>query len=379
MTYIIAFTAFSQYTFHMKTNYAMIVAAVLITALAVNGCKGNEMLTPNHKGTTAPEFPEYRAERWINSEPLDMQGLRGKIVMIDFWEYTCVNCIRTLPYVTEWHKRYAEYGLVIIGVHTPEFEFCKNRENVERAVDDFDIEYPVVLDNDYEIWRAYDNRYWPRKYIIDADGYIVYDHAGEGGYAETEELIQTLILELQPDAELPPVMSPVRNEDKPGAICYPRTPELYCGYLRAAYGNQGRILPDETSNYKHEGDDAEGYTYLNGPWRVGSEQVTFAGNEMSERHYLSAPFSANEINAVMIAPQGKPIRVYVRMNGDPLISEEAGEDVIVKNGESWIEVDKGKMYRILFSEEYGSGALTLHPEDKGLSIFAFTFGSCGML
>ena len=165
----------------MKTNYVMIITAALIAALTVSGCKGKEMLGSNRTGTVAPELPDYSAEKWVNSEPLDMQELRGKIVMIDFWEYTCVNCIRTLPYVTEWHKRYADYGLVIIGVHTPEFEFCKNRENVERAVDDFEIEYPVVLDNDYEIWRAYDNHYWPRKYIIDTNGYIVYDHAGEGG------------------------------------------------------------------------------------------------------------------------------------------------------------------------------------------------------
>ncbi|MCP4230329.1 MAG: redoxin domain-containing protein [bacterium] len=336
------------------------------------------MTGSNRLEVKAPELPVYSSERWVNSEPLTMQGLRGKIVMIDFWEYTCINCIRTMPYVTEWHERYAEYDLVIIGVHTPEFEFCKDRANVERAVADFDIEYPVVLDNDYEIWRAYDNHYWPRKYIIDKDGYIIYDHAGEGGYVETEGIIQSLILEQYPDSNLPPIMEPVRGEDKPGTVCYPRTPELYCGYLRAVYGNRGRILPDETLEYKHEEGNAEGYIYLNGPWRVGAEQVTSAGENFTESHYLSVPFSANEINAVMIAPQGKPMNVYVRKDGDSLKIDEAGKDVFVKDGESWIEVVEGKMYRIYDTSDYGSGVLTLHPEAKGLSIFAFTFGSCGM-
>jgi thiol-disulfide isomerase/thioredoxin len=362
----------------MRIKILLALSFVLFTILSVSGCKGKEMFGSNHMGTKAPELPVYPSERWINSEPLTMQELRGKIVMIDFWEYTCVNCIRTMPYVTEWYKRYAEYGLVIIGVHTPEFEFCKDRDNVERAVADFAIEYPIVLDNDYDIWRAYDNHYWPRKYIVDGEGYIIYDHAGEGGYAQTEEIIQSLILEQYPGADLPPVMSPVRSEDEPGMVCYPRTPELYCGYLRAAYGNQGRILPDKAHDYEHEGGDAEGYIYLNGPWRVGAERVTFSGNCVSERYYLAIPFSANEINAVIIAPQDKPIKAYVRKDGDPLTTDEAGDDVVIENGESSIEVVEGKMYRIFNSVEYSSGVLTLHPEAEGLSIFAFTFGSCSV-
>jgi thiol-disulfide isomerase/thioredoxin len=355
-----------------------IIVVLLFTFPGVNGCKGREMYGSKSVGTQAPEFPTYNSERWINSEPLTMEELRGKIVLIDFWEYTCVNCIRTLPYVTEWHKRYAEYGLVIVGVHTPEFEFCKERGNVERAVADFEIEYPVVLDNEYEIWRVYENRYWPRKYIVDTDGYIVYDHAGEGSYDETEELIQALILELHPDADLPPLMPAVRAEDEPGSVCYPRTPELYCGYLRAAYGNTDRILPDEINYYENESKEVEGYTYLNGPWRVGAERVTFVGESFNESHHLSVPYSANEINAVMIAPQGKPIKVYLRKDGKPLTAIEAGADVVIDNGESWIEVVEGKMYRIYETKDYGSGILTLHPEAKGLSVFAFTFGSCGI-
>jgi thiol-disulfide isomerase/thioredoxin len=352
---------------------SLITLTVVLAAVA--GCKGRDMSNGNAPGVNAPEFPEYGPERWINSEPLTMEGLDGKIVLIDFWEYTCVNCIRTLPYVTEWHRRYADHGLVIIGVHTPEFEFGKDRANVARAAREFGIEYPVVLDNDYEIWTAYANRYWPRKYIINPDGKIVYDHAGEGGYAETEEVIQSLIRELNPGADLPAVMKPVRPEDVAGAVCYPRTPELYCGYLRAKYGNAS-VHPEEIHNYVDGASHSEGHVYLSGLWRLGEERATYEGDGSDENGYLLIPYSANEVNAVMNAPEGETVRVYVRRDGAPLAAEEAGADIIVDADGSFINVSVGKMYRILNAREYGSGELSLHPAGPGLSIYAFTFGSC---
>ena len=138
---------------------------------------GNELL--------APELTQVFS--WINSEPLTLEGLRGDVVLIDFWTYTCINCIRTLPYLKDWHDKYADLGLTIIGVHTPEFEFEKKKENVIDAVAEYGLEYPVVQDNDFGTWRAFENRYWPAKYLIDKDGYIRYSHFGEGAYQETEE------------------------------------------------------------------------------------------------------------------------------------------------------------------------------------------------
>src|SRR3990172_3182304 len=153
--------------------------------------------------------PELTGGYWVNSEPLSMQALRGKVVLIDFWDYPCVNCIRTLPYVAEWHRRYSFHGLLVIGVHAPEFSFAKELDGVKRAIETFGIEYPVVMDNGFAIWQAYANRYWPAKYLVDAEGYIRYLHFGEGGYQETERAIQTLIRELQPDLELPEPLKPV--------------------------------------------------------------------------------------------------------------------------------------------------------------------------
>ena len=140
--------------------------------------------------------PELRAVRgWINSKPFTIESQRGNVVLVDFWTYTCINCIRTLPYLRSWHEKYADKGLVILGVHTPEFEFEKIRQNVIEAVRDFGIKYAVAQDNDYGTWRAFDNKFWPAKYLIDKDGYIRYTHFGEGAYEETEQVIRDLLSE----------------------------------------------------------------------------------------------------------------------------------------------------------------------------------------
>lgn len=349
----------------------------LVLLWAVGACKGGDMALDKTSAVYAPEFPAYGAERWLNSPPLTMEELRGRVVVVDFWEYTCVNCVRTLPYVTEWHRRYADYGVVIVGVHTPEFAFGRDRANVARAVEEFGIEYPVVLDSDYDIWRLYTNSYWPRKYIVSRDGKIIYDHVGEGGYAETEELLQKLVREEYPDAELPPVMAPARAEDAPGALCYPRTPELYCGYGRGRYGNVEPVARDEARSYADEDEHVEGRLYLSGKWRLGEEQATFEGeNNAQAGNYLLLPYKANEINAVMAAPPGETARVYVYRDGEPLAESDAGADVAFDDGRAYVDVSVGKMYRLLDAEKYDAGELSLHPTRPGVSLYAFTFGSC---
>src|SRR5438105_2429319 len=138
--------------------------------------------------------PELEGGQWIHGGPVSLRELRGKAVaLVDFWDYTCVNCIRTLPYIVEWHRRYAQHGLVIVGVHAPEFSFAREGDNVRKAIEQFQLEYPIVLDNEYKIWRAFSNRYWPAKYLIDSNGRIRYYHFGEGGYGETEGQIQQVL------------------------------------------------------------------------------------------------------------------------------------------------------------------------------------------
>ncbi|MGH9447394.1 MAG: redoxin domain-containing protein, partial [Terriglobia bacterium] len=182
----------------------------------------------------APEV----GRRWINSPGLTLGQLRGRVALIDFWDYTCVNCIRTLPYVSEWHRKYRSMGLTVIGVHTPEFHFARIFEYVERAARDFGLEYPIVLDNEREVWQAYSNRCWPAKYLVDQNGYVRFYHFGEGAYSETEAAIQKLLRETRADLNLPDLMDFLRDSDKPGARCLPVTPELYLGFSRGRLGNE---------------------------------------------------------------------------------------------------------------------------------------------
>src|SRR3990172_4311841 len=159
----------------------------------------------------AQEFPT--GVTWLQGGPLRLTDLRGRPVLIDFWDYTCLNCLRTLPYLKEWHRRYGSLGLTIVGVHAPEFSFAHNGEHVRRAVAERGLAYPIALDNDYAIWQAYANRYWPAKYLIDQEGYLRYYHFGEGAYGETEGAIQTLLREAMPEILLPGLMAPVRDTD----------------------------------------------------------------------------------------------------------------------------------------------------------------------
>jgi len=238
----------------------LIAAGVVL--LTASCSKGIEM-----KGIKAPEIPVKSAEFWINSPPVSMKELRGKVVLIDIWDYTCVNCIRTLPYIKAWHDRYAQAGLVIIGVHAPEFEFARQRENLEKAARDFELTYPIVMDNDYLIWTAYANSYWPRKYLIDKDGYIRYDHIGEGGYEETEKKIQELLAEIDPGLEFPEPLTDTSSRGAQGKVCYPMTPELYMGFERGKIGNREGFKPDGVVDYEEPDTLIDGFIYLKGSWR----------------------------------------------------------------------------------------------------------------
>jgi thiol-disulfide isomerase/thioredoxin len=166
---------------------SILKAMLALTALYA----GSASTAPLENHSRAPEF--VGIEKWLNTEPLSMQKLRGKVVLVDFWTYTCINCINTLPHVKRWHDKYKDQGLVVVGVHTPEYPFERSTENVKTALKRFDIRYPVAQDNRYATWNAYGNQYWPAAYLIDKNGEIVYKHFGEGNYQETEAMIRTLL------------------------------------------------------------------------------------------------------------------------------------------------------------------------------------------
>jgi thiol-disulfide isomerase/thioredoxin len=320
--------------------------------------------------------PDLVGGYWVNSEPVSIESLRGNAVLIDFWDYTCVNCIRTLPYVTEWHRRYHDKGLAVIGVHAPEFSFAKELDGVKRAIEEFGIEYPVVMDNGYSIWQAYANRYWPAKYLVDRDGYIRAYHHGEGAYRETEEALQALMREIDANVELPQLMDAVRESDAPGAVCYRVTPETYLGYQRGRIGNPAGYQINSVATYKDPGAHAEGYFYLEGEWRADEEYVMKPYGSEKESS-VTIRYMSKEVNLVMNPLLGKPGRAYLTQDGEPLVQDDAGEDVAFEDdGRAFVDVDRPRMYRLVNNRAIGGHDLTLTTSSSGLALYAYTFVSC---
>jgi thiol-disulfide isomerase/thioredoxin len=313
--------------------------------------------------------PELDGGQWIQHGPVSLKALRDKaIVLVDFWDYTCVNCIRTLPYVVAWNSRYAQSGLVIVGVHAPEFSFARERSHVAEAAARFGLEYPIVLDNEYAIWRAYSNRFWPAKYLVDAKGRIRYYHFGEGAYQETEVAIQGLLRELNPGASLPPPMEPVRDSDRPGAVCYRVTPELYLGHARGQFGNFEGVVRDQPHDYRDVGPHVEGMTYLAGRWRVEQESALSEAPGAA----ISIRYTAKDVNLVMGPAAGASVRAEIALEG----GQRPGDDVKFEGERAFITVDRPRMYSVVANEAVVSGAVTIRAESAGLAAYAFTFISC---
>ena len=301
-----------------------------------------------------------------------MKKLLGKVVLIDFWTYSCVNCIRTMPHLRAWEERYKDKGLVIIGVHTPEFDFEKKKENVEKAMKDLGISHSVILDNDYKIWNLYANRWWPRKFLIDATGSVVYDHIGEGGYAETEQAIQKA-LEGIGATDLPAIEPDVSVG---GGICYRTTPETYLGFVRGRYGNAKDFQPNTEQSFTDVRDHEEDLVYLHGHWVISAEQIAHTKALPAATEYIGLKYSAFSVNLIMGSADGKPAQVEVELDGRPLPEDMAGSDVVIKNGKAMVTIRAARMYRIVDADNYHKGLLKLKTAAGNLELFAFTFGGC---
>ena len=349
----------------------------------VSARTGDEKLAPELQGISS----------WINSEPFTLNSQRGQVVLVDFWTYTCINCIRTLPYLKSWHEKYSDSGLVILGVHTPEFEFEHLRNNVVEAIGKFGIEYPVAQDNDYRTWRAFENRFWPAKYLIDKEGFIRYTHFGEGAYEETEEWIRNLLLEAGADLEgvsantqpEPVVLSNARTAD-PGEG---QTRELYAGFERN-FGTlrSGSVPPyvpypeyyqDQGGDiqYTDPGDHNNHFIYLEGLWRNTIDSLVHAQETENYEDYIAIRFYAASVNAVMAPVNAGSIRVRLTLDEAPLGADIAGVDVMfdVDDNSSYVVVDEARMYSIVDAAEFGGHELKLSSNSPEFSLFAFTFGS----
>ncbi|WP_175721714.1 cytochrome c biogenesis protein DipZ [Burkholderia anthina] len=313
------------------------------------------------------------AVQWLNSPPLTAAGLRGKVVLVDFWTYSCINCLRTLPYTTAWARKYAPYGLVVIGVHAPEFAFERDIGNVKKAVHDLGIDYPVAIDNRYAIWRAFGNEYWPAHYFIDAQGRIRHHHFGEGEYAQSERAIQSLLAEAgHPEALNVPLGlagAPAKGALAAADSADVRSPETYVGYARSEdFTSPGGVVHDATHRY-----DAPAHPDLNdwglaGAWQVGAERATLA----APAGKIVYRFHARDLHLVLgPGANGKPVRFRVTLDG-AAPGAAHGTDV---DAQGYGTVTGQRLYQLVRQPgAIADRTFSIEFLDPGVDAYAFTFG-----
>lgn len=313
------------------------------------------------------------ATGWLNSPPLSPQQLRGKVVLVDFWTYSCINCLRAMPFVHEWERRYRDHGLVVVGVHTPEFAFERDPRNVMKAVQQLKVEYPVALDNQYTIWRAFNNRYWPAQYFVDAQGNIRGHQFGEGNYARSEQMIRRLLTEAG-QTNLPPPADPAAADLKGVAVQADmgnlRSPETYLGHARAEqFASPGGQRSDTAFDYTLPTTLALNQWGLSGRWTVTDEaaQLQQAGGR------IAFQFHARDLHLVLAPNEdGKPVRFRVWLDGKPLPAADAGSDV---GADGSGVVNEHRLYQLVRQRgAVGPHRFEIEFLDAGVQAYAFTFG-----
>lgn len=347
----------------MKTSRMFLLIGLIVPSLAF----GQETLpqipqppADAKKGEKyIAEMPEFQGiDLWLNSSPLTRDVLKGKVVLVDFWTYSCVNCVRTLPYLKEWHKKYKDKGFVLIGVHSPEFEFEKDPANVKAAIQRFQIEYPVALDNRMATWAAYKNNVWPAHYFIDHAGKIRHIHLGEGDYDKSELLIQKLLTEVAEAAAKKPETRPA---EKPISQIPPnvdffqiKSPETYLGLLR-----RERLVTSGRPIGLNE------WTF-DGKWRTEGERIVLAEGTGK----IAFRFNATKVYLVM-QPTAGGVQCVVKLDGQVVPTDKAGADV--KNGA--IMVTEPRMYELINLGARGSEHIVeIEFLNPGVAAYAFTFG-----
>jgi thiol-disulfide isomerase/thioredoxin len=315
-----------------------------------------------------PLPPLDGAAAWLNSPPLTAKELQGKVVLVDFWTYSCINCIRTIPHVKALHERYAKDGLVVIGVHSPEFSFERDIGNVRKSVGDFGIRYPVAIDNDWTIWRAFHNRYWPAHYLADAKGRIRYHHFGEGGEAQTEAAIRALLIEAGHQPSMATAKADAGGAGLAADFADIGTRETYLGFARAKnFASPGGFVRGSAASYTVPARLARGQWAYGGRWMVREQsgRLEFAGGSVSIR------FKARDLHLVLGSPDGKPIRFRVTIDGQAPAADHGLDIDVAGNG----RVTDHRLYQLVRQK---AGArertFTITFLDPGAEAYAFTFG-----
>jgi cytochrome c biogenesis protein CcdA/thiol-disulfide isomerase/thioredoxin len=309
------------------------------------------------------------ATQWFNSAPLSVQSLRGKVVLVDFWTYSCINCIRALPYVHAWADKYKDHGLVVIGVHAPEFAFEKDPQNVAKAIKDLGVDYPVALDNDYAIWKGFNNEYWPAHYFVDTQGRIRHHHFGEGEYQQSEDVIRQLLTEAG-QKNLPGgyVQPGAQGAEAAGSGDVMRSPETYVGYARAENFAGGQVAHDDAWTYHAPKTLMTNQWALDGRWTVRNEnaQLDAANGSIVYR------FRGRDLHLVLgPSHDGKPVRYRVTIDGKAPGADHGADTDADGNG----TVTSQRLYQLV-RQANGTGERTFEITflDPGVQAYAFTFG-----
>lgn len=300
----------------------------------------NQILSLNDYGK-APDFKV--GDNWLNSPPLTINDLKGKVVLIDFWTYSCINCIRTLPYVTKWYDTYKNKGLVVVGVHTPEFSFEKDANNVKNAISQFNIHYPVVQDNDYSIWNSYKNEYWPAEYLINQKGEIVEEHFGEGNYAETENTILQLL-------GVSAAASQAENNNNLGKI---GSPEMYFGTDRLQNLTLSQSPSATPKNYTSDQTLELNNFSLDGTWQFSADNAQLISNTGK----IKLNFNSGKV--YIVASSQNPAVLAITVDG----KKQPG-----------VTVQSSKLYTLFDSEDYTNHVIEIDISQPGFEAFTFTFG-----
>ena len=363
----------------IKKPFLTIAVVILVAAaiLYIEAQKPQININQNKNEENQSKYPRapdfIGIEKWINSEPLKIGQLKGKVVLVDFWTYTCINCIRTLPYLKDWDKKYRDKGLVIVGVHTPEFEFEKKYENVMKAVNDYQLKYAVAQDNNYVTWNLYQNRYWPHKFLIDIDGYIRYDHIGEGAYEETEKMIQSLLKERMERLNQKDGIE--TNMSKPEEVIdvdffNVRTPEIYFGYQfsRGNFGNPEGLKQNGIIEYKLPLSITPNNVYLEGKWKNNADNMELVSDEGS----ILLIFQAKAVNIVAGSENGS--NTYLFLDNEFENEKNKGFDVVFEGNKSISKIKEFKLYNIAGAENYDTHVVQIDIIGKGFKIYTFTFG-----
>ena len=342
--------------------------------------------SPNQTMPGAPEgsstLPNIQpSPTWINSTPLTMRQLRGKVVLIDFWEYTCINCIRTFDQNKTWIARYHKYGFEIIGVHDPEFDIAYDAKNVRDAVKRFGLSYPVAVDPNFEIWNSYHNDSWPSRFLVDSHGIVRFHRDGEGGDAAFEHAIQGFILQAHPGLKFPSSYTIAPEPNASAISCGVPTEEMYVGDWsgRGILSNREGYHKGKTIRYQLPATINDGQAAVSGLWETDKNGMIYRGKKSGAdagSDKLVMRYHARELYSVMNVSHGHPSDVYIQQDGKDLTAADKGVDVKFDSaGHSYIEVREPRMYYLVQDAAFGAHTVTLTPNMPGLTINSFTFGN----